>query len=90
MKASLREFWDEQVADTNGRHVINGWLYRRSCEDSTFAFRGFGGRTFRIRVTATGETVTTTNLWSQGEVPAEYRDLLPDDAEFVPTTAVAE
>lgn len=44
---------------------------------------GHGGREFHIKLKATGEVVVTHNLWSQGEIPAEYRDVLADNAEDV-------
>jgi len=30
-----------------------------------------------------GRSVTSTNLWCQGTIPLQYRDELPDNAEFV-------
>ena len=44
--------------------------------------RGMGGQEFRIRF-QDGRIVTTRNLWSIGEIPAEYREALPDNAEFI-------
>lgn len=43
---------------------------------------GFGGRRFRIRFND-GRRVTTHNLWFWGEIPADYRAALPDNAVFV-------
>lgn len=45
------------------------------------AFRGFSGRRFWIRF-KDGSTLTTNNLWYQGKIPDEFRDELPDTAEF--------
>jgi hypothetical protein len=46
--------------------------------------RGFGGRLFRFRlITAPDESrpvVESRNVWSQGVIPTELRDLLPDNA----------
>jgi hypothetical protein len=30
-----------------------------------------------------GRSVVTHNLWCQGEVPAHFREALPDNAEFI-------
>ena len=42
---------------------------------------GFGGGCFWIRF-KDGKTLTTNNLWYNGEVPSEFRSELPDTAEF--------
>lgn len=48
----------------------------------TVAMRGHGGRTFQIRY-FTGKTFTGSNLWDQGEIPARWRPLLPDNAVLI-------
>jgi hypothetical protein len=45
--------------------------------------KGFGGRSFTIRFFSDGRIVKTGNLWSIGPIPEEYREALPDNAEFV-------
>lgn len=48
--------------------------------------RGFGGRTFYIKFlngTLEGQVYKTTNLWYQGDIPEEYKDILSDNAMFV-------
>ncbi len=44
--------------------------------------RGMGGQEFRIRF-QDRRIITTRNLWSIGKIPAEYREALPDNAEFI-------
>jgi len=45
-------------------------------------FLGFGGSEFRIRF-FDGREVVTHNLRHNGEIPQDYRAMLPDNAEFV-------
>ncbi len=48
---------------------------------------GFGGARFRIRFTderaRLDPEVVTHNLWSQGPIPAAFRDRLPNNAVFL-------
>jgi hypothetical protein len=53
------------------------WRTKRS-------YFGFGGHCFTFRMLATGEIITSRNVWHQGRIPAEYSALLPDNAEMVP------
>lgn len=43
--------------------------------------RGYSGHKFVIEF-ADGHTVTTTNLWCQGDIPQHWRDELPANASF--------
>jgi len=61
---------------------IDGEHYMIAREDATGAFRGHSGRKFTIRFDD-GRTVTTTNLWSQGTIPEEFKSDLPDNARFL-------
>jgi hypothetical protein len=79
-----RDFWVPKwnarfsplVARIDGKHYLIG-------DEDSKAMRGFGGVKYTIRF-FDGREVTTTNLWSQGEIPEEIRELyLPDNAEFV-------
>jgi len=45
--------------------------------------QGFAGRPFTIRFFSDGRLVKTENLWSIGPIPDEYREALPDNAEFI-------
>ena len=44
--------------------------------------RGHSGRKFAIQFND-GREVETTNLWSQGTIPDEFKDELPDNARFI-------
>jgi hypothetical protein len=74
-----------------GQVRVNGFLYEIHPEpkfDSRHPIeptggRGFGGRPFTIRFFKDKRIVKTRNLWSSGEIPLEYREALPDNAEFL-------
>lgn len=72
--------------EERGEHkyaIIEGHHFALLPSDSQSSFRGFNGREFRIRFNDGYET-TCSNLWHQGEIPAGYwRNLMPDNAEFV-------
>lgn len=70
-----------RVARIGGQHYVLGT--RTSGEG-----RGMGGRAVKIRFTATGEEIVCTDLWHQGTIPAELRELLPDNAEMVATNLI--
>lgn len=61
---------------------INGNHYVISDESDKSGFRGFNGDRIVVKF-FDGRIVETTNLWQQGAIPAEYRDELKDNAEFV-------
>lgn len=82
-------FWREQTTLDNterGLHgwaVINGTHYVLGKHTDAIAFKGYGGSKFRIRFKDGFET-ECDNLWCQGDIPEGYwRDLLPDNAEFI-------
>lgn len=77
------KFWDLIVAEKDKHVIIGGKSYSVGAEDSKFPFRGHGGRKFRFKMIETGEVVTTTNLWYQGEIPESHKDKLPDTAVWV-------
>lgn len=81
-----KNFWEEKIAHLDEHPIIDGVCYhldRKNLHGGFAGFKGFGGRRFKIKFLATGEVVETTNLWHNGEVPAEYRDRMPDSAVFV-------
>jgi hypothetical protein len=53
-----------------GQHGVQHWM----------GALGHGGRQFAFRYIATGERIQSRNVWSQGRIPLEFRDLLPDNA----------
>lgn len=64
--------------------VVNGEHYWIGPEDPSIkrSWRGFHGDRFNIKFND-GRTVTSTNLWCGGAIPAAFREQLPDNAEFV-------
>lgn len=77
-----KNFWNEIVDEKDLHTIIDGVSYYICKENDKSYFRGHGGQKFVIKKN-TGEVVATTNLWCQGDIPNEYRELLPDNAEFV-------
>lgn len=77
-------FWRRIIAEKDKHIVINGVCY---CDvgnvDNPLMNQtlGHAGRRFWIRF-KDGSTLTTNNLWYQGKIPDEFRDELPDTAEF--------
>lgn len=61
---------------------VSGVHYWIEPDDPGWPYQGYGGAEFRISF-HDGRTVTTHNLWRQGEVPDQWRDLLPDNAQFL-------
>jgi hypothetical protein len=43
---------------------------------------GFGGSEFHIHPFK-GDDIVSHNLWCQGDVPSNFKDLLPDNATFI-------
>lgn len=77
-----KKFWNNIIAEKDKHIVVGGTCYAVATAP-TNGFYGFDGRGFRIKMLDTGEVITTNNLWCQGEVPKEYRHLLPNTAQFV-------
>lgn len=83
-----KKFWHDIIAEKDKHIIIDGKCY---CDagmvknPSPYAFLGHGGRCFWIRF-KDGHTLITNNLWFQGEIPDEFREDLPDTAEFFSPT----
>lgn len=79
-----KHFWLEIIAEKDKHIIVNGECYYDGGNvdlKSPHGFLGFGGRRFWIRF-KDGKTSTTNNLWYNGKIPDEFRDRLPDTAEF--------
>lgn len=53
--------------------------------DAPNAYRGHGGREFDIEFIDgphKGKRMKSTNVWCQGEIHEDYKDVLPDNAVF--------
>jgi len=76
------EIWMDR--EQPGRVFIEGRSYVIADEDAEpkrGPGRGFGGARYKIAF-HDGRIVVSTNLWSQGEIPAHFRERLPDNATF--------
>lgn len=79
-------FWREKVelAVTHPDRVVrvDGVHYFIGDENASKTFRGFAGHRFKIKFND-GREVTTTNLWCQGDIPENFQDRLPNNAQFL-------
>lgn len=62
----------------NGHHYLD---CGRVSDPNQFGV-GMGGREIKIRK-FDGTIITTNNLWHQGEITKEWKDKLPDNAEYI-------
>ena len=71
--------------DKKRQTIVDGchYMYMVTNEDEELVFRGYGGRAFHI-LFHDGREVKTSNLWSQGKIPQEFRHLFPDNAQLIP------
>lgn len=76
-------FWNEIVKEKDEHIIIDGTCYYDGGNKDTLypQFLGHSGRRFWIRF-KDGRTITTNNLWFNGEIPEKFFDKLPDNAEF--------
>lgn len=77
----VKHFWKKIISEKEKHIIIDGGCYFDAGNNKPGVFRGFSGRRFWIRF-KDGSTLTTNNLWHQGKIPEEFRDELPDTAEF--------
>ena len=91
--AFLENSWQQRVGwreagdfTPDGRQVIRagGWHHVLGDEQAEPRWRGNYGRPYAFRMLEDGRTVETTDLWDQGEIPPQFRDALPDNAEVIP------
>lgn len=79
-----KHFWMEIIKEKDEHIVINGECF---CDGGNVdnpsypRFLGHSGRRFWIRF-KDGSTLTTNNLWYNGKIPDEFREQLPDTADF--------
>jgi hypothetical protein len=85
------DFWNDNVEIKDDPKVVrvNGEQYYIGKENSRSSFRGFGGNKFTIKF-FDGREVVSTNLWYNGKIPKDYKELLPDNAEFIRDKAIEE
>lgn len=87
-----RYFWSEKIGWLNneGRTrngaitaIIKGSHYTIQDENSNSGFKGMAGAKTTITFFAgphKGKVIKSTNLWHQGEIPEELKDVLADNA----------
>ena len=78
------KYWRDIVSEKDKHIIVNGKCYYDAGEverPSSYSFLGCSGRRFWIQF-KDGHKITTNNLWVQGEIPKEFREQLPDNAEF--------
>lgn len=80
--------WAEDCQTEEGEPVFrsNGHHYVISPEDDGSYFRGHSGSLHYVYYHTgpfAGTIVRTSNLWSQGDIPEEYQNDLPDNATLL-------
>ena len=78
-----KNFWNEQITSKDDENIvrIDGEQYYIS-NDTSNSIKGFGGEEFIIRFFSS-RVIITNDLWYNGVIPAEYRNKLPNNAEFI-------
>ena len=77
-------YWMEKVAMKDYMEIarVNGQHYSIGPENVGPFMRGCGGRQFDFKF-HDGREVTSTNVWCQGTIPDNFKELLPDNAVIV-------
>lgn len=80
-----KSYWEEIIAEKEYHPIINGICYyvdiKHPIELRYTMNNGFGGQWFKILMN--GKTIITNNLFYNSEVPDEYKDQLPNNAQFL-------
>lgn len=82
-KCFHKNFWNEIIKNKNNHLYIDGVCYWIGPENEDRIFRGYDGRKFLIQMTDNEKVLVTTNLWCQGDIPNEYKEILKDNAVFL-------
>lgn len=70
----------------NRRAIINGEHYMVYAETDGL-IKGSGGRRVIVKF-FDGRIIHSNNIWCQGTIPERFREMLPDNAIFVPTIEI--
>lgn len=85
IKCSSVDYWNERVKNKDDFIIIDGKCFHDSgnVADNSYSYSlGYGGNRFWILFND-GRTLTTNNLWWNGNIPEEFRNALPDNARFI-------
>ena len=69
-------FWFNIYEQQDAHIIANGVCYRAGPEDAII--RGYDGALFKFK--KGDEIIETTNLWTQGTIPENWRKLIKDNA----------
>ena len=72
---------DKRCVVVDGMHYYAEDFYQKKYPFEP-VFLGHGGRIFNV-AWHDGRNVRTNNLWYQGEIPANFRSRMPDNARFI-------
>lgn len=77
-----KKFWTDIINNTpeEKRVVVKGNHYIIGNENAIT--KGFDGYPYTIQFND-GRVVKTTNLWNQGIIPEDFRNILKDNAKFI-------
>lgn len=77
-----QQYWKSMLSNKyKGNIIVKRTHYQIGPKESNSSWSGFGGSKFVIRDLATGDVVSTRNLWHQGLIPVEFN--APDTHEFL-------
>jgi hypothetical protein len=74
---------DRTERGEHGYAIYNGTHYVLKPHTDAVAFKGFGGRKFKVKFNDGFET-ECDNMWCQGDIPdGHWRDLMPDNVTYI-------
>lgn len=83
-----RKYWTEKLGLENTSVRVKGNHYQFGtpilADRTTYrGMLGFNGHIWKVKFFDDRPQIITNNLWHQGKIPDEFKDKLPDNAEFV-------
>lgn len=73
-------FWQDIIKNRKNYIFINKKSY--SLGENPL-YKGFSGKTFKIKLLENGKIIKTNDLRHQGDIPLKYQNTLKDNAMFV-------
>jgi len=74
------DFWINDVLANPKTIVVKGHAFLPGPDNVNGSMRGYGGRKFVFVMNDDRREIVSHNVWSRGDVPQEFRKLLPDTA----------